>query len=65
MTGIPGWIGPNTPYLILHSRNRGIMDKPWIVLRCWSNTDEQEELFMGERADAMAFLKNNWDSNNS
>jgi len=62
---LQGWNGPNTPYLILHSEHRGDLNKPWQVVRCWSNNDEQDLLFEGARDDAMVFLKNNWECNNS
>ena len=65
MAKLQGWNGPNTPYLILHSQHRGVLTQPWQVIRCYTNTDEQDLLFEGSREHASAFLRANWISNNS
>lgn len=61
---LQSWVGPNTPYLILHSRYRGELHKPWQVIRCNTGDDEQELVFEGSRESAVVFLKNNWDCDN-
>jgi hypothetical protein len=57
-------IAPSTAapsYLILHSDHDGDLGKPWVVYRCHHDSDEQEELFRGEREAAAAFLCEHWD----
>jgi hypothetical protein len=48
-------------YLILHSEHEGDLQKPWIVYRCRHDSDQQDELFRGDRPDAVAYLAAHWD----
>lgn len=51
----------STSYLILHSEYGGDFGRPWLVIRCFRDSDRQDVLFNGGRKDAEAYLAAHWD----
>jgi hypothetical protein len=51
----------STSYLILHSEYGGDFGRPWLVIRCFRDSDRQDVLFNGGRKDAEAYITAHWD----